>query len=157
MGRVVGFGPKSDDLGHRNLKSDFGPSHFVPSECIRWPILFSDRKVKIWRLEADRIMESAYSLMYQYTMRYTSVRHASTVCITPEHLFYQFIWCFSTPWGQNLAGYYLYPELLWVLYNIHTRTCPELLWVLYDIGIRTRNFSKFCTPVPQHPELLEVL
>ena len=30
-----GFGPKSDDLGHRILKSDFIPSDFTKSDCIR--------------------------------------------------------------------------------------------------------------------------
>ena len=34
------FGPKSDDLGHRILKSDFIPSDFAISDCIRRPILF---------------------------------------------------------------------------------------------------------------------
>ena len=28
---------------------------------------------------------------------------------------------------------------------------PELLWVMYDIHTRTRNVCKFCTPVPQYP------
>ena len=41
------FGPKSDDLGHRILKSDFIPSDFVKSVCIRRPIFFSDGKIII--------------------------------------------------------------------------------------------------------------
>ena len=41
-----GFGPKSDDLGYRILKSDFVPSAFAISGCIRRPIISSDRKMK---------------------------------------------------------------------------------------------------------------
>ena len=33
----------------------------------------------------------------------------------------------------------------------HPYPYPELLEVLYDIHTRTRNFWKFCTPVPQIP------
>ena len=33
----------------------------------------------------------------------------------------------------------------------HSYPCPELLEVLYDIHTRTRNFWKFCTPVSQIP------
>ena len=58
----------------------------------------------------------------------------------------------SSPERMYLAGCYQYPELLWVLYNIHTRTKNFwVLWVLYDIHTRTRNFRKICTPVPQYP------
>ena len=38
------FGPKSDDLGHRILKSDFIPSDFAKSDCISRPILFQNEK-----------------------------------------------------------------------------------------------------------------
>ena len=48
------FGTKSDDLGHRILKSYFIPSDFAKSDCISRPILFSDRKIKIRRSESDR-------------------------------------------------------------------------------------------------------
>ena len=41
------FAPKSDDLGHRILKSDFIPSDFAKSDCISRPVLLSDRKIKI--------------------------------------------------------------------------------------------------------------
>ena len=59
------FGPKSDDLGHRILKSDFVPSDFaksdvfqlfVKSDCISRPMFSSDRKIKIRSLESDRII-----------------------------------------------------------------------------------------------------
>ena len=36
------FGPKSDDVGHRILKSDFIPSGFAKLDCISRPIHFSD-------------------------------------------------------------------------------------------------------------------
>ena len=42
----------------------------------------------------------------------------------------------SSPGGAYLPGYY---------------PCPELLWVLYNIRTRTKNFCEFCTtfiPVP---------
>ena len=48
------FGPKSDDLNYRILKSDFIPSDFAKSDCISRPIFFSDRKVKIRSSESDR-------------------------------------------------------------------------------------------------------
>ena len=50
------LGPKSDDLGHRILKSDFIPSDFAKSDCINGPILFSDRKIKIRSSKSDRII-----------------------------------------------------------------------------------------------------
>ena len=49
------FGPKSDDLGHRILKSDLIPSDLAKSDCISRPILFSDRK-KSRSSESDRIV-----------------------------------------------------------------------------------------------------
>ena len=39
------FWPKSDDLGHGTIKLDFVPSDFAVSDCIRRPIIFSDRKI----------------------------------------------------------------------------------------------------------------
>ena len=50
----------------------------------------------------------------------------------------------------------------------HSYRYPEILEVLYARGHNTRgtdtacfvparNFCEFCTPVPQYPELLEVL
>ena len=56
MGRVVGFEPKSDDLGHQILKSDFIPSDFAKSVCTSRAIFFSDRKIKIRSSESDRII-----------------------------------------------------------------------------------------------------
>ena len=50
------FGPKSDDLGHRILKSDFTLSDFTKSDCIS--IRFSDRKIKIRSSESDRTIIS---------------------------------------------------------------------------------------------------
>ena len=50
------FGPKSDDLGHRILKSDFSPSDFAKSDFISRPIFFSDRKIKIRSPESDRMI-----------------------------------------------------------------------------------------------------
>ena len=58
-------GAKSDDFGHRVLKSDFVPSDFaksdvfqlfVKSDCISRPMFSSDRKIKIRSLESDRII-----------------------------------------------------------------------------------------------------
>ena len=49
------FGLKSDDLGHRILKSDLIPSDLAKSDCISRPILFSDRK-KSRSSESDRIV-----------------------------------------------------------------------------------------------------
>ena len=49
------FGPKSDDLGHRILKSYFIPSDFAKTDCISRPILFSDRKIEFRSSESDRI------------------------------------------------------------------------------------------------------
>ena len=43
-GESSDFGQKSDDLGHRILKSDFVPSEFVISYCIRRPTIFADQK-----------------------------------------------------------------------------------------------------------------
>ena len=37
------FGPKSDDLGHRILKSDFIPSNIAKSDCISRPIFFRSK------------------------------------------------------------------------------------------------------------------
>ena len=37
------FGPKSDDLGHRILKSDFVPSDFALSDCIRRPTISHEK------------------------------------------------------------------------------------------------------------------
>ena len=72
MGRVVGFwvessdfGPKSDDLGHRILKSDFIPSDFAKSDCISRPILFSDQKTKIRSSESDRIINGLKAGLFQ--------------------------------------------------------------------------------------------
>ena len=48
------FRTKTDDLGHRILKSDFIPSDFAKSDCISKPILFSDRKIQIRSSESDR-------------------------------------------------------------------------------------------------------
>ena len=74
--------------------------------------------------------------------------------------------------GVYLLRYYPYPELLYVLQDIHTRTrnlckfctptprkyrellkfcktlvpVPELLEVLLDIHTRTRKLCEFCTP-----------
>ena len=45
-----------------------------------------------------------------------------------------------------------YPELVWVLQDIHTRT--RSLCELCVAFIHTRNFCELCTPVPQHPEHL---
>ena len=50
------FGPKSDDLGHRILKSDFITSDFAKSDCISRPISFSDGKIKIRSSESDRMI-----------------------------------------------------------------------------------------------------
>ena len=50
------FGPKSDDLGHRILKSDFITSDFAKSDCISRPIFFSDGKIKIRSSESDRMI-----------------------------------------------------------------------------------------------------
>ena len=58
------FGPKSDDLGHRILKSDFVPSDFVLSGCVGRPILISDRKIKIWSLESDHIRISLIARLW---------------------------------------------------------------------------------------------
>ena len=57
------FGPKSDDMGHRILKSDFIPSDFAKSDCISRPILFADRKIKIRSSESDRIINGLGLLM----------------------------------------------------------------------------------------------
>ena len=85
----------------------------------------------------------------------------------------------SSPEGVYLPGYYPYPEHLRVLYNIQTRLkhffgfcttlipVPELLehtcdratirgvWVPHLLP--ARNVCKYCTPVPQYPEILEIL
>ena len=58
------FGPKSDDLGHRILESDFIRSGFVKSDCISRPILLSDRKIKIRSPESDRIIISLKATNY---------------------------------------------------------------------------------------------
>ena len=86
----------------------------------------------------------------------------------------------SSPVGVYLPRYYPYTELLWVLYNIHTRSknfcvlCTTLIpvpgtsvrsvWPCHNnrgMGKTfldlARNFSKFSTSVPQYPELLEGL
>ena len=56
-------GPKSDDFGHRILKSDFIPSDIAKSDCISIsrPILFSNRKLKIRCSESDRIINETAS------------------------------------------------------------------------------------------------
>ena len=51
------FGPKSADLGHRILQSDFIPSDFAKSDLISRPIFFSDQKTKIRSSESDRMIE----------------------------------------------------------------------------------------------------
>ena len=50
------FGPKSDDLGHRILRSDFVPSDLAQSDCISRPMFLSDRKIKIRSSKSDRIL-----------------------------------------------------------------------------------------------------
>ena len=59
------FRPKSDDLGHRILKSDFIPSDFAKSVCISRPILFSDRKMKVRRSESDSIINGLRSTIME--------------------------------------------------------------------------------------------
>ena len=44
------FGAKSDDLGHRILKSDFISSDFAELDCISRPILLSRSKNKTQKL-----------------------------------------------------------------------------------------------------------
>ena len=54
------FGPKSDNLGHRILKSDF--LHRIlqnRTDCVSRPIFFSDRKMKTRSPESDRIINGA--------------------------------------------------------------------------------------------------
>ena len=58
------FGPKSDDLGHRILKSDFIPSDSAKSICISRPIFFSDGKVYIRSSESDRIVNGLNSAIF---------------------------------------------------------------------------------------------
>ena len=56
------FGPKSNELGHRILKSDFIPSDFAKRDCISRPIFFfSDRKINIISSESDRIINGLRS------------------------------------------------------------------------------------------------
>ena len=50
------FGSQSDDVGHRILKSDFVPSDFAKSVCIRRPTFFSDQKIKTRSSDSDRII-----------------------------------------------------------------------------------------------------
>ena len=50
------FGPKSDDLGHRILKSDFIPSDFAKIRLHKHSHPFCRWKIKITSSESDRII-----------------------------------------------------------------------------------------------------
>ena len=62
------FGPKSDDLGYRMLRSYFIPPDFAKSDRMSRPILFSDRKIKIRSSESDRITISLKNQPEQFKM-----------------------------------------------------------------------------------------
>ena len=78
-------GPKSDELGHRILKSDFVPSDLATSDCIRRPILFSDRKVKIRSSESDRIRISLSDTFFWKTDFAKNRTSENSICPTLQH------------------------------------------------------------------------
>ena len=81
------FGPKSDDLAHRILKSDLIPSDFTKSDCSSRPIPFSDRKIKIRSLESDRIINGFHKatifVMFATLQREHVVLGNSSRCVFP--------------------------------------------------------------------------
>ena len=74
MGESSEFGPKSGDLGHRILKSDFIPPDIANSDCISRPILFSDRKIKLRSSESDRIINGLTALDFA-TLNFATQHH----------------------------------------------------------------------------------
>ena len=61
------FGPRSDDLGHRILKTELIPSDLAKSDCISRAIFFSDRKIKIRSSESDRIINGLRATLFNNT------------------------------------------------------------------------------------------
>ena len=109
MGPVVGFRPKSDDLGHRILKSDFTPSDFAEPACISRPILFSDRKIKTGSSESDRIIISLTTLPSAGIPEYGGMSALSLQDYTGPALY-----C------SNKPGYCLGLDSEWVLCSTQT-------------------------------------
>ena len=84
----------------------------------------------------------------------------------PARNFCKFLYARATKPGTSGSSVRLshpYPELLEVLYNIHTRTrnfcelCTPRATIPgygYTLFVPARNFCKFCTPEPHYPELL---
>ena len=66
-------------------------------------------------------------------------------------LLHRLICCFWPPWSRYLlVVLHVNPLLVWVPYNIHTRTrnfCENM----YDMHTGTLNMCKFFTTVVQHP------
>ena len=79
------FGPKSDDLGHRILKTDFIPSDFATSLCISRPIIFSDRKIKIRSSESDRVRNSLRAIQDDGKPTFELLRYCSIVVQLRSH------------------------------------------------------------------------
>ena len=105
------FGPKSDDLGHRILESDFIPSDFAKSDCISRPILFSHRKIKMRSSESDRIING---LRVECPRRFweidPEILHTCSMC--PCRAFYQ--WDLFSFFFASYLGFCIFWDI-WVL------------------------------------------
>ena len=157
------FGPKSDGLDHRILKSDFVPSDFELSDCVTRPILFSGRKVKIWSSDSDCIRIG----LTNKTSRFVTFEHGKVMTryddssnfISKENSWYETIFAGYCIWrhaNTEMLVLRIGTYMRWILLIKQFRLCSvgyvqKRTRGIYPGVTRTWHCGGFCKtsiPVP---------
>ena len=143
------FGPKSDDLAHWILTSDFISSDFAKSDCISRPIIFSGRNITIRSSESVRIinglsMASFFPFYFRYTAFGVSFQHILTPgifgCVPVLSLCVVLQW--ESPWSFFAYFYSYYRSAVPIIRctRLPSRKC---LWEWRKNEIKSIQHAQF--------------